>query len=374
MTNRQSLNTGRLGEISKLAGVADAERRTALTRKAGKRRVFGPLFYSTLVIAAPMILYVGALRIGELVEGEINRHPEINPGQAFGRHIQQLADANWEIRAAGVKGLRDVLAAIGAGEESSTFRGQVMKALRTALADKEAPVRAEAAEALGLNSLAQSAKVELTAALSDEDPTVRFAAARALLNAPDEPGEAALTALAKLLEDATQPSTDRRLIVNVMRSKGDQGTDAAVKALVGMLSSPDDLTRSEAMESIPSLGNEGHRLISALKPLFKAENPEVKRAAIWAAVQASPAEQNPGPELLKAMEDTVIDLSLTLALRERALQELSTRSQPSLRRCGRELTRQLDHDEFDARLAAAKLLRMIEPEVLAEKKLSVTDP
>ena len=78
----------------------------------------------------------------------------------------------------------------------------------SALADRAAPVHAEAAEALGFcPQFGRMAKGELNTALKDTDPTVRLCA-RALLHVEDKSPAAALRYLSDMLTDPT-PLSDR---------------------------------------------------------------------------------------------------------------------------------------------------------------------
>ena len=192
MTDDAEPSSGALEEIRRLAGIAGAEYEAEQAVVARKRKLFGPLFYSTLVLGAIATVYVGSVRVGELVEFGTNL-PASNAESVFATGVAALSAKNWQERAAGARAIKASLLQFGAGDNRSASRVETVKALCGALADKEAPVRADAADALGTSQqLAEMAKSELTAALKDDDPTVRLAAARSLMRMRDEPNDAAV--------------------------------------------------------------------------------------------------------------------------------------------------------------------------------------
>jgi hypothetical protein len=370
MTDRRSLSPGRLEEIRRLAEIDEAEDRSAQAPTARKRRVFGPLFYSTLVAAVIITSYVGALRVGELVEQQAKQSVTMSPDRVVAANAQQLQHQQWEVRAAAAKAIGTAMLTYGPGDNTKGYRAEALVALRIALADQAAPVRAEAAEALGnCLQLGNMAQGELTTALKDADPTVRLAAARALLRNKDEPPAAALRALADLLTDPT-PSSDRLNVLDAMRSQGAEGRDAAAKSLAAMFASRDELLRSAALECMPAMAYDGRELAAALEPLLGGDRETRTYAALAAARLTQEGEKLP-PPLISILETAVVDTTLAATLREHSLQELERLSRASLGRSGRELAHQLDHPNYNIRLDAATLLRMIDPEALAEKDRSV---
>jgi HEAT repeat protein len=374
MTNRNSANPVRLEEIHRLAVRAEADESRALAIAAGKRRVFGPLLYSTLVIAAIVTIYVGAIRVGELVDQERMRPGELSPDRVVATSLVQLQDKRWQTRAAAVKGIGNALLRYGPGDHTSGPRGEAMLALRNALADSDGPVRAEAADALGNSpQFGKLAKGELTLALKDEDPTVKLAAARALLHFQDESSATALRALGELLTDP-MGSSDRIAVVSIMKAEGTAGRDAAVKALATMLASRDEVLRSDALAGMTALGPEAAEIAPALERLLGAGDREVRYTAALAAARLTYEGQKSAPRLILILEAALTDKALAASLRENALQELSRLSRVSLGRCGRELARQLEHPNYNVRFEAASLLHMIDPEALAEKDGPVTGP
>jgi hypothetical protein len=204
MTDRRSPNPARLGEIRRLARNAEAAETSAPRTAARKRRRFGPLLYSTLVLAAICIFYLGALWLEELADSAGRRPIKVDPEEQAGAALAKLAANTWQPRMEGAKELGDLLRIHGPGDERSAVRRLADPALRRALGDQAGPVRAAAAVALGVTpQTARAAKNELIAALKDEDITVRLPAAQALLTIGDDSKTLALGALAQLVADMT---------------------------------------------------------------------------------------------------------------------------------------------------------------------------
>ena len=367
MTDHPQASPERLDEIRRLASIAEAEDRAAQATMARKRKVFGPLTYGTLVIAAIVTVYTGALQVGQFVERVTTRSVVPDPARVVAASVAQLQESRWETRAAAVNSIGSALVRYGPGEEMSGFRDEALQALRKALADEGAPVRAGAADVLGKSPpFAKLAKQELLVALTDTDPTVRLAAAAALLQIKDDSTVAALQTLSELLTDPI-PSSERMSVFSVMTSEGSAGRDAAVKSVASMLSSHDVLLRKAAIDCVSALGPDAPRLGPALEPFLSGEDREMRYGAAIATARVTEDGEKLAARVIAILEDAVNDSALGADLRESALQELSRLSPTSLGRCGRELGRQLDHPNYNARLDAATLLHMIDPAALAVK-------
>ena len=250
------------------------------------------------------------------------------------------------------------------GDDSNGHRGEAISALRRALKDEDASVRLAAAEALGtLARPGRPAAEDLTTTLGDDDQNVRFAAARALLRV-GEGTEAALRTLSDLLADpALVPA--RNLVTQAMTAAGAPGEDALLRVIGAMLADPDEGARLDAVDVLPALGSLTARI--SLEPLWASPDPRVRFTAALAAERLAAPGSTPDPRMAPALEAAVLDASHAFSLRGRALDVLYGISPATLRHCGRELARQLDLDDDDARLAAANLLHMIDPETLAGK-------
>jgi HEAT repeat protein len=126
-----------------------------------------------------------------------------------------------------------------------------LPALRAALADPAAAVRAQAASSLGrLGAPAGEASPDLTRLLADPDETVRGRAAEALgrVGAADPQTVPSLTAL---LDD---PSPDIRAAAARALGAIGRGAAAAVQALVPLLQDRDEQVRKAAADAVGRIG------------------------------------------------------------------------------------------------------------------------
>lgn len=352
---------------------------------ARQRRTFGPLFYSALVVGAFGMLIAAALRLntGDATEApgaEVRLRanvvaliPEVSSGDP-GRRVEMMRPLGEALR-----GLAPV------GENVAPYE-RALSALRGALHDPEAAVRAEAAETLGsLGSSARPAAAELTAALKVEEPEVQTAAARALLRIGGDVQAPALRVLAARVADP-EPIPDREALVAAMQQAGDSGQDAVAQALASLLVNDDEAVRAQAVRCVAVLGPGGApRIVPVLEPLFNASDPARRYAAAVAAMQLYDIESNPDPRVVTILAGVIGDASCPLKQRQDALTALysfgfegagamgivevafpaGSPKPAALRQCGRALAKQLEHEDPEVRLAAAKLLQMIDPESLA---------
>ena len=387
MTNSRSPNPARLREIRRLAGSAlGADPGVPVTR-ARQRRVFGPLFYSTLVFGVVGLLLVGALRIGEWSDGEVNQYAEIDPEKALGAGLVGLGADAWQSRVESAKALGILLQRHGRGGDASGLNARAVAALRKALGDRDARVRAAGASALGaMPRIARPAKNELITVLTDDDSTVRLAAAQALLMIGDDAKVPALRALGDLVADTT-PHPERTASLETMLQTGTEGQAAAVAAFVRRLSNVDDPIGEHDISNASLF--EPQMLWPALGPLLKSDDPRRRTTAALAAVSVSwprgapaviagpagPSTSAPAPapispetyhQAFAILELAVSDPSLDFDLRELALKEFSSvRWAGPLHRCGLRLARQLELPDTAGRVNAARLLHLIDPDSLA---------
>jgi HEAT repeat protein len=259
------------------------------------------------------------------------------------------------------------------------------------LKDPDVAVRAAAAEMLGnLFQAARPAIGDLSLVLNDQDQEVRVSAAGALirLSNDDQSRGPAIQVLAGTLADP-EPRPDRMALVNALRTAGEPGEEAAVKALVSLLSGKDEKVRHDALQCMTALDSLTGRIPQALEPLLNSDDAGVRCSAAIATMQQIDPQQAPyNPRALAAVEAAVVDTSLSFDLRSDALGALyglgpgslmapgmvSATLPPglpgpsALRRCGLVLARQLEHADLDVRVTAARLLQMIDPEILAGKE------
>jgi HEAT repeats len=387
MTGRRPPTRILLREIRRLARVNEAAEMSALVTAARKRRLFGPLLYSTLVVAAIGLLYLGVLRVAQWTDHEVVRSAVVDPEQQLAAVLAQLGADMWQPRVGAAKALGDLLQQDRSSGDASRFRARAVAALRKALGDGDAPVRAAAASALGsLPQAALAAKMELIAALKDEDSAVRLPAAQAILKIGDDSKGLALRALADLVEDPI-PLPERSVSLETMIKAGNDGQAAAVASFVRWLSNVEEPIGGSEIGDATLF--ELRMLWPALQPLLKSDDPRLRTMAALAAVSVSmppgaltgidevvapttslpkPMSKLPEPYRLgfAIIENAVSDTSLEFDLRELALLALKSAPRPAaMHRCGLELARQLDRPDTASRLAAARLLHMIDPDTLA---------
>jgi HEAT repeat protein len=284
-----------------------------------KRRVFGPLFYTTLVVAAISLLILGVWRAW----------PTISEDWTIRSLIQQLRDSDPKVQDLAV----DQLANIGSNatiqltralkdrhagvrRQSSAILGRiwpradaVASALINALDDDDSLVRCEAAEALRLNAdnqrpdraipalravlrdrswvtrraaaralgaygpRAESTVVDLEHATRDADPHVRSAGALALANvSPRDPRTHA--ALRELMADpalSVEPFGSRVVMKQdaAMTLKKEAGGKAVLETVVPLLMHSDASVRLDALWCIPGFVPISVPVLSALRTTLK---------------------------------------------------------------------------------------------------------
>jgi hypothetical protein len=341
-----------------------------MTTAVRRRRTFGPLFYTTLALAALLTLSVQILTGGLWLKARAYEEYVPSPDEEAEAYAATLSDAAAEAksRVIAASRLAGTLHRAVSGDEASGPRGQALMALRKALRAEDREVAVAAAQSLAsLWKHGRSATGDLEAALDAEDQVLQLAAAKALIQVGGD-ATRGLGTLSKLMADpALLPR--RSDVVSTMVGAGPAGEDAAVAAFGRMLSDPDEDVRLAAAEALPALGSAAGRLRPKLEALLDSPEPAVRFTAAHAILHENGPGPNPGPNadprLVAAIESAVLDTSRALHLREQALGTLHELSLAAVRRCGLELSRQLDAEDYDARLAAASLLHSIDPEILA---------
>jgi HEAT repeats len=339
---------------------------------ARHRRTFGPLLYTTLVFALIATAYTGLVTFEQGYVGQSTGSAILDPADEVARWGRLLKDAKWETRMQAVNEIAKVLRGAGSSDRNSGFRQEALDALRIALSDAAAPVRASAGEALGIfPAFGRQAKAELTAALRDDDPTVRLAACHALIAAGESVPlvvESYASVVAEFL-----PKRDRLLALGTLASVGQPGASAAADVLLKLLASRDHDRRAAGLDCLAGLGAAGPLVLARLGPLFDADDVGVRCSAALAVLELSSPAQPSNPRAVAILEQVVLDPSLPIDLRERALTALLATAVP-LRPCGLALAKQLTEEDRDVRWAAATLLRMIDAESIAGPAPPVATP
>ncbi len=242
-----------------------------------KRRVFGPLFYATLALAA--LVLVG-LRLWELWPAWQQRR-ELrslasdlrSPTSFVHRYARdQLAGAGsaavpWLIEATSNPDAGVRLLAYSALGETLPKPKMAIPALVAGLRDPDVRIRRQAADALGRLGYEAGEGVDgLIGALEDDDLDVRFRAARALERVGGRAGEPALRALLGLLADPIGARfPDRPAIIPIVRGMGPDAESRAIAALIPLVAAGDRPARRSAIECLQILGPRARDATSALE-------------------------------------------------------------------------------------------------------------
>ena len=172
------------------------------------------------------------------------------------------------------------------------LREGALQAVRRLFKDPSRTVRAEATGALGEFGPDPAAVADLTAAVGDDDRTVRLAAARSLIkvNGPDDP-TAARTLIAMVASPDAVP--DRQEVLGVVKTMSEPVQDRAVAALVALLSHGDPDIVPDVIACLPEAGLRARAALPALEALLNDPEPGVLAAAGMAIVTIEGQEDPP---------------------------------------------------------------------------------
>jgi len=304
-----------------------------------RRRLFGPLFYSTLVGAALVLLYVGALQVpGWFDDGwrsiaerqeirnvtqatrspdatirelavrhliakgpevcrpilvEMARAPDdevrglafrllsegnVDPSEALGLLIEAAGDRYDPARIYAAEGMGRF-----AGLSTAGRREAARRALRKLLKDPSTGVRISAAGALGTFGPDPEIAADLVGALRDEDRSVRLAAAGSLIriNGPDDPSAArALIEMAAVPE----PVSDRRDVLREIGRMSPPVRDRAAGALAVLVRAADSEILADLLAAIAEAATWARAVEPALEPLLDHKEPDIRARAALAIV------------------------------------------------------------------------------------------
>ena len=259
MTDHPQASPERLDEIRRLASIAEAEDRAAQATMARKRKVFGPLTYGTLVIAAIVTVYTGRAAGWPVRRAGDDAIGGARPRQGGSRERRPASRVEMGDPRRRCQFDRQCSGPVWPRGRDVWFSRRGAPGVAQGARRRRCAGSCGAADVLGKSPpFAKLAKQELLVALTDTDPTVRLAAAAALLQIKDDSTVAALQTLSELLTDPI-PSSERMSVFSVMTSEGSAGRDAAVKSVASMLSSHDVLLRKAAIDCVSALGPDAPR-------------------------------------------------------------------------------------------------------------------
>ncbi len=377
-----------------------------------RRRMFGPLLYSTLVLAVFAIAYTGiestiqgdfwrSVRerqdvkdlVGRLQDRDplvrewamrqlVTKGPEVarpylletardpNGGSrllAFQLLIHSFADpavvvpvlvsAALDHRdAVRVEVARDFgRVNVQAGRLTPELKARSLETLGRLLDDPASEVRAAAAESLGEFAPDSMPIPRLVAATSDKDRTVRSTAARSLLKFHVNGDRVAIQALLKLVADP-EPVPDRGQVVDILKATSNEVQDQAVTLLAKLLSDGDPMVRPDVIDCLQSVGPRARSAVPLLEPLLDDDDP-ILRANVGLAIVAILGKKD--PRSIEMLIGIMVNEELPRDWRDNAGESLSEVEPAALKRATPELIRQLGDVRQDVRLIAHEILGRI---------------
>ncbi len=383
-----------------------------------RKRVFGPLFYSTLAVAVLILGFFGASNLQSSFS-DWNAHQMLlqrlkgpNPGERaaaattlaqedpkislpiflemtqdsrveiretayrFFAHlwveprvvIPKLLDATEDpqvpIRYEATRSLALVLQRArqsvqsppaASGGVDPHLRARCLEVLRARLADQEGSVRGEAIR--GLESFGRDPEVAKIFAglISDPERSVQFAAASALLRVGEPENRLAVQTLLKLLVDP-EPVADRRAIFDVLQTLSDPVRDEASGALASLLKTVEPAVRPDVVECLTSAGAGARVALPELEALWKDEQDPSLQSMAGAAIVAIEGHENPRSQhVLLVM---VMGAGFSRDQRVQAFEELRQSNPNSLSAASSQWILQLTDANPAVRRTALELLGM----------------
>ena len=383
-----------------------------------RRKLFGPLLYSTLVAGALASAFTGLMSVWPRVaawrevrvlveqmrgadprarEGAaaalVRRGPEIavpylleaarDPrGEVRGLALRSLveagadpstlvpvlADAAGEGREAlrleaarsfghmlGLEAMRARSSAGTLGRLTPGLRSECRTALGRLLKDPAGAVRAAAADAFGRFGPDPAVVAALAAATDDEDRRIRFAAAKALLDVHGADDSAATRTLVALVSDPG-PVPDRRAILEVLQVTDRSVQEQAVTALAGLLAHGDPDVRPDVIDCLSAAGPRARAAVPALEALRDDEDPRLRAHAGLAIAVIAGASS---PRAVAVLVGMVTDATLPHDARQAALDMLRQRNPAARAEATPGLIRQLGHVSPTVRRIASEMLSAI---------------
>ncbi len=235
------------------------------------------------------------------------------------------------------------------------MRAESIKALRRLVRDQASLTRVAAADALGLFGPDPEAAADLAAAAGDKDRDVRFAAARALMKVSGDRDRLAGPTLVALLADP-EPIADRRAVLDLVLSAGLEVQDQAVVALARLLT---DVALPVHGDMVDCLVAFGPRAQVALPTLERSLNDEDPAARAIAAIAAATIAGRANPQTIPILLKTIDDVAVTPDFRQAALEKIRELNEAELVKATPILIRQLGSRSAEVRFTAMNMLGTI---------------
>jgi HEAT repeat protein len=387
-----------------------------------RRRMFGPLFYTTAAIAIAILLFklvqIGAELPKKVVEwqrqraliaalrDEDSRAREAaaealvrgGSGSALPCLIEAAHDSRSELRmlacrylvqlnteeevvvpiliaaandsdpgvrleaALALGRIQHAVAVMPGGVTASGPRSEIITALRRLMEDNASATRVAAADALGRFGPDAATAADLVTATRDKERDVRLAAARALLKVSGPDDASAGQTLIALVGDPG-PIADRRAVLDVVISAGAAVQDRAAAALAGLLNDADTSIDADVIDCLVPLGPRARVALPALGRLLDDED-SAHRAMAGLAFATIGGKSAPRaiPALLRILDDP----SLAPEWRQSALEKIRELDEAELVKATPILIRQLASKDQDVRLAAMEMLGQVVSETPVE--------
>jgi HEAT repeat protein len=386
--------------------------------------MFGPLFYTTLIVAIPAGIVAVFLRaaplfsewhdVKALVELLRSTDPALREQSArlLGQHRSAISlpilldaahdpssdvratackvlaercsdpemvlpvlvaatrDRSDEVREAACRGLGRITTSGWFSRRISGTRAAIewslredsIRATRGLLNDQSAAIRAAAANALGGFGRDTESIAALTAALGDADRAVRFVAARTLVRIDGSSNALAGQTLLKLVAEPDVVA-DRRAVLEFLSGMNSQVHDRAVSALSGLLCHDETAVVSDVIACLEADGPAARAALPALNHLLQSDDSRLRAGAAMAIVAI---EGQQSPRALDLLLRIVGDISLEYDTRENAVAFIRGADPAALTKATPDLIRQLESSSPQIRLHAAALLTTIVGDTRAE--------
>jgi HEAT repeat protein len=384
-----------------------------------RRRMFGPLFYTTVVVAVLLTALVGVyVRLPTVAEGLRERSlirslraddsrereaaaaslVELGSGSAVPHLVEAARDPRADLRVLacryliragteldvvvpilvtaasdveekvrseaacafaclippGVPGRAQLIAATH-GKMSPGLRAESIKVLRRLVRDQSSLTRIAAADALGLLGADPEAAADLAVATGDNNRDVRFAAAQALLKVSGPNDRSAGRTLVALVADP-EPIADRRAILDVVFSAGEEVQDQAVAALARLLADVDLPIHGDVVDCLVACGPRARAALPTFERLLNDEDPAERAIA---GIALATIGGNANPLAILSLLNMIDDLAIAPESRQAALEKIREFNEAELVKATPILIRQLGSKSAEVRLTAMGMLGTI---------------